>query len=86
MALQTDIKFVRTGAITMAVALTLDGAVGADVAEVTTAYVGLHACASHAALCACRYANVSEELYQMLEKTARKMHFEIIEYNFRYVN
>lgn len=68
MAFQTDVEFVRTGAVTVAVALTLDRAVGADVAKVAAAHIWLHTSASHAALCACRHANVSENYIQYLKR------------------
>lgn len=50
MALDTPIEFIRSLAVGVSVALALDGAVGADVAELAAAHVGLHAGAAHAAL------------------------------------
>lgn len=58
MAFQTNIEFVRTGTVTMAVTLTLDRTIGTNVTKVTTANIGFDACASHAALRAHRYTNV----------------------------
>lgn len=49
-ALDTLVEFVGPLAVAVPVALALDGAVGADVAEVAAAHVGLHAGAAHAAL------------------------------------
>ena len=57
MTFRAVIELVWTSAIAMAVALALDGAIRADVTEVTTAQVGLHTCASHATLCTHGHAN-----------------------------
>lgn len=50
MALDADVELVGPLAVRVSVALALDGAVGAHVAEVAAAAVGLHAHAAHAAL------------------------------------
>lgn len=50
MALDTLVELVGPLAVGVAVALALDGTVGADVAEVAAAHVGLHALAANAAL------------------------------------
>lgn len=47
MTLKTFVESVRALALAVAVALTLDGAVGAHIAEITTAVVGRHTCPSH---------------------------------------
>lgn len=62
MAFQTNIEFVRTGTVTMAVTLTLDRTIGTNVTKVTTANIGFDACASYAALRAHRYTNVLAKL------------------------
>lgn len=49
-ALGADVELVGPLAVRVSVALALYGAVGADVAEVAAAAVGLHAGAAHAAL------------------------------------
>lgn len=61
-ALGAIVELVRAGTVAVAIALALDGAVGADVTEVTTAQVGLHARASHAALCAHGHAELLTEV------------------------
>lgn len=61
-AFRTVVELVRAGTVAVAVALALDGAVGADVAEVAAAQVGLDARASHAALCAHRHADLLAEV------------------------
>lgn len=61
-ALQTHVELVRTGAIAVTVALTLNRAICADVTEIATAHVRLHAGASHAALRTHRHANFPPEL------------------------
>lgn len=58
MALDTLVELIRSFAIRVSVALALDGTVGADVAELTAAHVGLHAGATHAALRAHRHARL----------------------------
>lgn len=50
MTLDALIQLVGSLAVGVPIALALYGAVGADVAELTAAHVGLHAGAAHAAL------------------------------------
>lgn len=59
---RTVIELVRTSTIAMTVALALNGAVRADIAEVTTAQVGFYARTSHATLCAHGHADFLTEI------------------------
>lgn len=62
MTFRAVIKLIRTSTIAMAVTLALNGAIRANVTEVTTTQVGLHACASHATLCTHGHANFLTEI------------------------
>lgn len=71
MALYTLVEFVGPLAVGMPVALALDGAVGAHVAELAAAHVGLHAGAAHAALRAHGHAAAARARRALVARAAR---------------